>query len=46
MLEDSVTGIGIRLEESLSIAVVIGLSGVRDVRAIGDRVPESDSEEE
>lgn len=46
MLEDSVTGIGIGLEEPLSISVVIGLAGVRDVLAIGDRVPESDSEEE
>jgi len=45
MLEDFVTGIGIELEETISLSVVTGLAGVLDLLAIGDRVLASDSEE-
>ena len=46
MLEDSMTGIGIGLEETLSLPNVTGLAGVLDPLADGDGLPESDSKEE
>ena len=46
MLEDSVTGVGIGLEEAISLSVVIGPARVLDVLGVEDRVPGSDSDEE
>lgn len=46
MLEDPVIGIGIGLEERLSLSVVTALIKVLDALGVGDKAPASDSVEE